>query len=159
MERQSERIDVRPIPETTARIGKARSAIEIRSRAVVELRCQMTSSEKVSGPARRKLPFLRDNTILQVRDLRVYYHTPLGAVRAVDGVSFDLRVGERLGLVGESGSGKSTVAMALMRLIKPPGRIEGGQALFDGVDLLASSRKRNAARCVWRRSRSSRRAP
>jgi len=100
-----------------------------------------TSSEKVSGPARRKLPFLRDNTILQVRDLRVYYHTPLGAVRAVDGVSFDLRVGERLGLVGESGSGKSTVAMAMMRLIKPPGRIEGGQALFGGVDLLALPEK------------------
>jgi len=100
-----------------------------------------TSSEKVSGAARRKLPFLRDNTILQVRDLRVYYHTPLGAVRAVDGVSFDLRVGERLGLVGESGSGKSTVAMAIMRLIKPPGRIEGGQALFGGVDLLALPEK------------------
>jgi ABC-type dipeptide/oligopeptide/nickel transport system ATPase component len=58
-------------------------------------------------------------------------------VRAVDGVSFNLRTGERLGLVGESGSGKSTVAMALMRLIKPPGRIESGQALFEGADLLA----------------------
>jgi peptide/nickel transport system ATP-binding protein len=84
---------------------------------------------------------LRDDPILQVRDLRVYYHTPLGAVRAVDGVSFDLRVGERLGLVGESGSGKSTVAMAIMRLIKPPGRIEGGQALLGGVDLLALPEK------------------
>jgi oligopeptide/dipeptide ABC transporter ATP-binding protein len=80
---------------------------------------------------------LQDDAILQVRELRVFYHTSLGAVRAVDGVSFDLRVGERLGLVGESGSGKSTVAMSLMRLIKPPGRIEGGQALLDGVDLLA----------------------
>ncbi len=80
---------------------------------------------------------MRDKTILGVKDLKVYYHTPLGAVRAVDGVTFDLRVGERLGLVGESGSGKSTVAMSLMRLIKPPGRIEGGQALLDGVDLLA----------------------
>ena len=84
---------------------------------------------------------MRDDTILQVRDLRVYYHTPSGAVRAVDGVSFDLRAGERLGLVGESGSGKSTVAMAIMRLIKPPGRIEGGQALFGGVDLLALPEK------------------
>jgi peptide/nickel transport system ATP-binding protein len=80
---------------------------------------------------------LRNDIVLQVRDLRVYYHTALGAVRAVDGVSFDLRAGERLGLVGESGSGKSTVAMALMRLIKPPGRIESGQALFEGADLLA----------------------
>ncbi len=80
---------------------------------------------------------MQDEAILRVRDLRVSYHTSLGAVRAVDGVSFDLRAGERLGLVGESGSGKSTVAMSLMRLIKPPGRIEGGQALLDGVDLLA----------------------
>lgn len=79
--------------------------------------------------------------ILKVRDLRVYYHTPHGAVRAVDGVSFDLRAGERLGLVGESGSGKSTIALALLRLIKPPGRIESGQALFDGVDLLALPEK------------------
>jgi peptide/nickel transport system ATP-binding protein len=74
---------------------------------------------------------------LRVRDLRVHYHTPRGAVRAVDGVSFDLRAGERLGLVGESGSGKSTVALALLRLIKPPGRIEAGEAWLDGVDLLA----------------------
>jgi peptide/nickel transport system ATP-binding protein len=88
---------------------------------------------------------LRDNTVLQVRDLRVYYHTSLGAVRAVDGVSFDLRAGERLGLVGESGSGKSTVAMALMRLIKPPGRIESGQALFEGLDLLALPENRMRA--------------
>jgi peptide/nickel transport system ATP-binding protein len=79
--------------------------------------------------------------ILQVRDLRVYYHTTLGAVRAVDGVSFDLRPGERLGLVGESGSGKSTVALALLRLIKPPGRIEAGEVRLDGVDLLALPEK------------------
>lgn len=82
---------------------------------------------------------MRDNIALKVRDLRVHYHTPLGAIRAVDGVSFDLKVGERLGLVGESGSGKSTVAMALMRLIKPPGRIESGAALLDDVDLIALS--------------------
>lgn len=79
--------------------------------------------------------------ILQVRDLRVSYHTPAGALRAVDGVSFDVRAGERIGLVGESGSGKSTIALALLRLIKPPGRIEGGQAVLDGVDLLALPQK------------------
>jgi oligopeptide/dipeptide ABC transporter ATP-binding protein len=82
---------------------------------------------------------LRDDIALQVRDLRVHYHTPLGAVRAVDGVSFDLKAGERLGLVGESGSGKSTVAMALMRLIKPPGRIESGTAVLDDVDIFTLS--------------------
>jgi peptide/nickel transport system ATP-binding protein len=75
-------------------------------------------------------------SILQVRDLQVYYHTRDGVVKAVNGVSFDLRVGERLGLVGESGSGKSTAASALLRLIKPPGKIEGGQVLLDGVSLL-----------------------
>ena len=77
-----------------------------------------------------------NQSILQVRDLRVNYYTRSGAVKATNGVSFDLGVGERLGLVGESGSGKSTIAMALMRLIKPPGKIEGGQVILDGVSLL-----------------------
>ncbi len=77
-----------------------------------------------------------NSSILQVRDLRVNYYTRQGAVRAVNGVSFDLHVGERLGLVGESGSGKTTVAQALMRLIRPPGKIEGGQVLLDDLSLL-----------------------
>ena len=77
--------------------------------------------------------------LLRIRDLRVHYHTPRGAVKAVDGVDFALAPGERLGLVGESGSGKSTIALALMRLIRPPGRIEGGQVLLEGEDLLTRS--------------------
>ena len=77
-----------------------------------------------------------NSNILEVRDLRVHYNTRQGAVRAVNGVSFDLRAGERLGLVGESGSGKTTAAQALMRLIRPPGKIEGGQVLLDGLSLL-----------------------
>ena len=76
-------------------------------------------------------------SILQVRDLRVYYHTTLGPVKAVDGVSFSLKAGERFGLVGESGSGKSTIALTLLRLLKPPARIEGGEILLDGQDLVA----------------------
>jgi peptide/nickel transport system ATP-binding protein len=79
---------------------------------------------------------------LRVQDLRVYFDTPAGPVKAVDGVSFSLKRGERLGLVGESGSGKTTTALAIMRLIKPPGRIEGGGIFLDDQDLLALSDER-----------------
>jgi oligopeptide/dipeptide ABC transporter ATP-binding protein len=73
---------------------------------------------------------------LRVNDLRVWYHTPRGPVKAVDGVSFGLLPEERLGLVGESGSGKSTIALALLRLIRPPGKIESGEVRLDGINLL-----------------------
>jgi len=79
------------------------------------------------------------NRVLEVRDLRVIYHTAAGPVRAVSGVSFFLRPGERLGLVGESGSGKSTTALSLLRLLQAPAAIEGGEVLLDGVDLLRLS--------------------
>ena len=75
--------------------------------------------------------------MLTVRDLTVSYDTPLGAVRAADRVSFGLRAGERLGFAGESGSGKSTMALAILRMIQPPGRIDGGEVRLDGVDLLS----------------------
>src|SRR4029450_2812188 len=75
--------------------------------------------------------------VLRVDELKVWYHTPQGPVKAVDGVSFGLQKEERLGLVGESGSGKSTIALALMRLIRPPGKIEGGTVELDGVNLLS----------------------
>ena len=77
--------------------------------------------------------------VLRVEDLRVWYHTPRGPVKAVDGVSFKLLPDERLGLVGESGSGKSTIALALMRLIRPPGKIEGGNVELDSVNLMQVS--------------------
>jgi peptide/nickel transport system ATP-binding protein len=82
-----------------------------------------------------------DDAILEVRDLRVYYHTPLGPVKAVDGVDFTLRPGERFGLVGESGSGKSTTAWAIMRMIKPPGVIEGGTIRLGDADLRPLSKR------------------
>jgi oligopeptide/dipeptide ABC transporter ATP-binding protein len=78
-------------------------------------------------------------SLLSTRDLKVYYHTPRGAVKAVDGVTFDLQPRERFGLVGESGSGKTTIALALMRMIRPPGRIEGGHAYLEGLDLVTVS--------------------
>ena len=74
--------------------------------------------------------------LLEVRDLRVYYHTPRGPVKAVEGLNFALQAGERFSLVGESGSGKSTVALSLLRLIKPPGRIESGEVWLDDVNVL-----------------------
>jgi len=75
--------------------------------------------------------------LLEVSDLRTWFHTRNGVYRAVDGVSFSIGKGETLGLVGESGSGKSVTCYSLMGLVpSPPGRIESGQAMFDGVDLL-----------------------
>jgi oligopeptide/dipeptide ABC transporter ATP-binding protein len=74
--------------------------------------------------------------ILQVRDLAIEFETPNGPVRAVDGVSFDLRRGETLGLVGESGCGKTTTVLGLLRLLPPGGRIVSGSVWFDGEDLV-----------------------
>ena len=75
--------------------------------------------------------------LLDVKDLKVHFHTREGIVRAVDGVSFSLEKGGTLGIVGESGSGKSVTCYSLLGLIPmPPGRIEGGSAHFDGTDLL-----------------------
>ena len=82
------------------------------------------------------------HSVLQVKDLRVYYHTPRGPVKAVDGVDFSLDANQRMGLVGESGSGKSTLALALMRMIKPPGRIEGGQILLGDLDVASLNKER-----------------
>ena len=79
------------------------------------------------------------DTVLSVRDLRVYFNIRAGTVRAVDGVDLDIAEGEKLGLVGESGSGKTTTALAIMRMIKPPGEIAGGSIQLDGRDLVGLS--------------------
>ena len=76
-------------------------------------------------------------TLLQVNDLRTYFYTDEGVVKAVDGITFDLEEGETLGLCGESGCGKSVSALSLMRLIAdPPGKIISGEVFFDGEDIL-----------------------
>ncbi len=80
--------------------------------------------------------------MLSVKNLTTYFHTRNGIVRAVDDISFDVSNGETLGIVGESGSGKSVACLSLLGLVpSPPGRIENGRAMFDGIDLFKCSSK------------------
>ncbi|MCC7205974.1 MAG: ABC transporter ATP-binding protein [Anaerolineae bacterium] len=87
--------------------------------------------------------------LLDVKDLRVQYITPRGRVRAVDGISFSIEPGQTLGLVGESGSGKSTVAQALLRVLRPPAVITGGQVHFRDQDVLSMTQS-ELERFRWR---------
>ncbi|WP_251341540.1 ABC transporter ATP-binding protein [Haloplanus halophilus] len=80
--------------------------------------------------------------LLEVEDLVVRFYTEEGVVRAVDGLSYTLDRGERLGVVGESGAGKTVSALAVLGLLDDPGRIEGGTIRFDGTDLRAASEER-----------------
>src|SRR5262245_37125453 len=84
----------------------------------------------------------RSEPILRVRDLRAEFVTKRGVGQVLDGVTFDLAVGETLGLVGESGSGKSMTALSILRLNpRPASRITGGEVLFRGEDLLQKSER------------------
>ncbi|MEW6554627.1 MAG: ABC transporter ATP-binding protein [Actinomycetota bacterium] len=75
--------------------------------------------------------------LLEVKDLKTYFHTQEGVVKAVDGVSFDLHRGEALAVVGESGCGKSVTALSILNLVPdPPGKIEQGEVIFEGRNLL-----------------------
>jgi ABC-type dipeptide/oligopeptide/nickel transport system ATPase component len=78
----------------------------------------------------------KNETILRVRDLRTYFHTEDGVVKAVDGVDLDVKRGEVLGLVGESGCGKSVTSLSIMRLVGIPGEIESGEIWFEDRNLL-----------------------
>ena len=75
--------------------------------------------------------------VVSVRNLQTTFHTRVGPVRAVDGISYDIGKGRTLGIVGESGCGKSVTSYSLMRLIEPPGEITAGQVLLHGEDLLS----------------------
>ena len=86
-----------------------------------------------------------DVPTLELRDLRTRFHTRDGVLPVVDGVSFTLARGKVLGLVGESGSGKSVTGFSIMGLVDPPGRVEGGQVLFQGRDLLQMSNAQRRA--------------
>jgi oligopeptide/dipeptide ABC transporter ATP-binding protein len=74
--------------------------------------------------------------LLEVKDLKTYFYTEDGVVHAVDGVSFEVYPGEVLGLVGESGCGKSVTSLSIMRLISKPGKVDAGEILLDGENLL-----------------------
>src|SRR5215471_12395324 len=80
---------------------------------------------------------LTNGHLLEVKDLRTYFETEDGVVKAVDGITFLLKRGETLGIVGESGSGKSVTNLSIIRLVPdPPGKIVSGEVIFDGQDLL-----------------------
>jgi oligopeptide/dipeptide ABC transporter ATP-binding protein len=80
--------------------------------------------------------------LLEVKDLRTYFRSEDGLVRAVDGVDFHVQPGEVIGLVGESGCGKSVTSLSIMRLISPPGYVETGEIFFEGRDLLKLSERK-----------------
>jgi oligopeptide transport system ATP-binding protein len=83
---------------------------------------------------------VRDEKILEVKDLKTYFYTGEGELKAVDGLSYYIKKGESLALVGESACGKSVSALSLLRLIPyPPGIIVGGEIIFQGKDLLKTT--------------------
>ena len=83
---------------------------------------------------------MADKPLLEVKDLVIHYETDDGVVKALNGVNIHIGVGETLGLVGETGAGKTTLAKGIMRLIpNPPGKILGGEGIFEGQDLLKLS--------------------
>jgi peptide/nickel transport system ATP-binding protein len=84
----------------------------------------------------------KGSIVLDVRNLRVHYETPSGDVIAVNGINFQVLRGETVGLVGESGCGKTTTAMAILRLVQPPGRIVNGEVFIEETDIVKLNERR-----------------
>ena len=81
--------------------------------------------------------------LIEVNNLKTYFHTEAGVAKAVDDVSFDIYKGEVLGIVGESGSGKSVTSLSINRLIpNPPGEILGGKIIYNDIELLSLSHEK-----------------
>ena len=87
---------------------------------------------------------MNPNELLRVEDIKTYFYTEDGVVKAVDGVSLKLNRGETLGIVGESGCGKSVTSLSIMRLIAQPGEIVEGEVWLRGLDILSLSEERDA---------------
>ena len=92
--------------------------------------------ELLPASARKPRKERGDRPLLEVRGLRTSFYTRDGVVRAVDGIDFTVDRGEIMGIVGESGCGKSVTSLSIMGLVSKPGRVDGGEVIFDGRDLL-----------------------
>jgi len=88
--------------------------------------------------------------LLEARNLKTYFYTAKGIVKAVDNVSFELYKGEALGIAGESGCGKSTLAYSLMRLVPPPGKLVSGEIIFQGRDITKLSEEEFRKEVRWK---------
>jgi oligopeptide/dipeptide ABC transporter ATP-binding protein len=105
--------------------------------AVLDASLAGTVIEEAVPASRRRRPRERgDRPLLEINGLRTSFYTRDGVVHAVDGINFHVDAGEIMGLVGESGCGKSVTSLSILRLVAKPGRIEAGEVLFDGTDLL-----------------------
>jgi peptide/nickel transport system ATP-binding protein len=89
--------------------------------------------------------------MINVKDVKVYFRSPRGQVKALDGVSLDIGKGEIVGLAGESGCGKSTLALGISRLILPPGKIVAGEVNFDGTDILKLEEREFREKYRWKK--------
>ncbi len=89
--------------------------------------------------------------LLEVENLRVYYETRKGVVKAVDGISFSVEKGESLGIAGESGCGKSTLGFSLLKLVPEPGKIVGGKIIFEGIDITKLSEDEVRRNYRWKK--------
>ncbi|MCK4285373.1 MAG: ATP-binding cassette domain-containing protein, partial [Candidatus Lokiarchaeota archaeon] len=96
----------------------------------------MNTIEKDITEINTKTQLQSDEILLQVKNLKTYFYTEEGIVKAVDGVSFDIYQDEVLGLVGETGCGKSVTALSILQLVRAPGKVIDGSVLFKGNDLL-----------------------
>ena len=82
-----------------------------------------------------------DEILIQIKNLKTYFYTEEGVVKAVDGISFDIYDNEVIGLVGETGCGKSVTALSILNLVRAPGRIIDGQIIFRDINLVKLNKK------------------